>query len=69
MGKYSISIDGEPGKEQEKTEKCCQILLLNLVLPYKHLIRIISIKKQTYRKLRVPKFCAHDPSRICASKS
>ena len=68
MGKYSISIDGEPRKEQKKTEKYCQTLILNLVLPHNHLIRISSIKKQRYRKLRVLRFCAHVPSRICASK-
>jgi len=68
MGQYSISIDGEPRKELEETEKYCETLMLNLVLPYTHLIRMSSIKKQMYRKLRMLKFCAHVPSRIGASK-
>ena len=68
MGQCSISVDGEPRKEQEEMEKYCQTLMINLVLPYIHLIRMSSIKKQTYRKLRKLKFCAQVPSRICASK-
>jgi len=68
MGQYSISVDGEPRKEKEEMEKYCQTLIINLVLPYTHLIRMNSIKKQTYGKLRKLKFCAQFPSRICASK-
>ena len=68
MGQYSINIDGELRKKLEETEKYCQILMLNLVLPYTHLIRMSIIKKQTYRKLHMLKFCAHVPSRIGASK-
>jgi len=68
MGQYSVSVDGEPRKEPEETEKYCQTLVINVVLPYTHLIRMSSIKKQTYRKLRKLKFYAQVPSRICASK-
>jgi hypothetical protein len=43
--------------------------MLNLVLPYTHLIRMSGTKKQTYRKLHVLKFCTHGYARQSCKKS